>query len=288
MYRFRCAKCSAGEPPVFMVSYTREQVEALEGVPPVRGGLGEFVAVGGYLSMVWERVDLFGDDDANPRSLYALHLCATPESVKAGREYNLVDVLSIDGVRPVDTLFISAPKRWFGWDVRADPFLDAEEAMLNRHGLTRYDIAVTLPPYGNRVVSPVDVNGVPAGSYPHAYRHKFFLYDRDTAMNLRELYRHRTHVPLNVFLKEYLRLGGKVTLTGCKTGEEQGTLYLSFTNFNAVEGVSPLFDASNPKHLDVFDTLIFDLPDDPVEADPVKRRLYEPHGLTTEDILDML
>lgn len=288
MYRFRCAKCSAGEPPVFMVSYTREQVEALEGVPPVRGGLGEFVAVGGYLSMVWERVDLFGDDDANPRSLYALHLCATPESVKAGREYNLVDVLSIDGVRPVDTLFISAPKRWFGWDVRADPFLDAEEAMLNRHGLTRYDIAVTLPPYGNRVVSPVDVNGVPAGSYPHAYRHKFFLYDRDTAMNLRELYRHRTHVPLNVFLKEYLRLGGKVTLTGCKTGEEQGTLYLSFTNFNAVEGVSPLFYAYNPKHLDVFDTLIFDLPDDQVEADPVKRRLYEPHGLTTEDILDML
>jgi hypothetical protein len=271
-----------------MVSYTREQVEALEGVPPVRGGLGEFVAVGGYLSMVWERVDLFGDDDANPRSLYALHLCATPESVKAGREYNLVDVLSIDGVRPVDTLFISAPKRWFGWDVRADSFLDAEEAMLNRHGLTRYDIAVTLPPYGNRVVSPVDVNGVPAGSYPHAYRHKFFLYDRDTAMDLRELYRHRTHVPLNVFLKEYLRLGGKVTLTGCKTGEEQGTLYLSFTNFNAVEGVSPLFDASNPKHLDVFDTLIFDLPDDQVEADPVKRRLYEPHGLTTEDILDML
>lgn len=283
MYRFHCFKCSGEVPPVFMVSYTREQVEALRGAPPVRGGLGEYLAAGGYLSMVWERADLLGGEDTSQRSIYALYLCATSEGVEAGREYNLVDVFSMGGVRPVDALFISVPERFFGWDMQFDPFLAAEEVMLNRHGLTRYDITVTLPPHGNRVANPVDVNGAPIGSYPYTGRHKYFLYDRDTAINLRELYTHRTHVPLKVFLKEYLRLGGKVTLTGkgeqLASGDMHCTLSLGFTNFNTVEGISPLFKTDHTGYLDVFDTLEF--------TPPTTRQMQTPSSGTSMSRTDL-
>ena len=159
--------------------------------------------------------------------------------------------------------------------------------MLNRHQFTRHDITLTLPPDSKKVIKPTDLCEL-YSTYPVTHRGKYFLYPRAVAEDLRALAAYRDTVPLKNFLAEYLRRGGKVALTGRKTGETQGTLYLSFTNFNTAEGVSPLFDASNPRHLDVFDTLSFEMPDNNVEADPVKRRLYEPHELTAEDILDML
>ena len=83
-------------------------------------------------------------------------------------------------------------------------------------------------------------------------------------------------------------MGGKLYSPGVRLEKPRARSTLSFTNFNAVEGVSPLFDANNPRHLDVFGTLSFEMPDNEVEADPVKRRLYEPHGLTPEDIFDVI
>lgn len=217
------------------------------------------------------------------------------EPVEPGKEYSLLSMMGVDAVEVLDTLFFEMPE---SYSLRnpakpipdaphLNPFVGVEEEMLNRHQLTRHDIALTLPPGSDKVIKPTDLFEL-TGAYPVECGRKYFLYPRTVAEDLRALAAYRSTVPLKNFLAEYLRLGGKVVLTGRRTGETQGTLYLSFTNFNAVEGVSPLFDASNPKHLDVFDTLIFDLPDSQVEADPVKRRLYEPHGLTPEDILDML
>lgn len=284
------------------VSYTVEQVEALRGCAPTRESqdkLLEYVQAGGHLSLVWLHGTISPESpnysSAPWRSLYTLHLCATPQNVEVGKEYSLLSMAGVDAVEVLDTLFFEVPE---SYSLRnpakpvpdalcLNPFVAVEEEMLNRHQLTRHDITLTLPPDSDKVIKPTDLCEL-TSTYPVAHRGKYFLYPRAVAEDLRALAAYRDTVPLNDFLAEYLRRGGKVVITGRKTGETQGTLYLSFTNFNAVEGVSPLFDASNPRHLDVFDTLIFDLPDDQVEADPIKRKLYEPHGLTPEDILDML
>lgn len=284
------------------VSYTEEQVEAIIEYAPTRESqdkLLEYVAAGGHLSLVWLHSTISPESpnysSAPRRSLYSLHLCATSKNVEPGKEYSLLSMMGVDAVEVLDTLFFEAPESYTLRNPakpipdapHLNPFVGVEEEMLNRHQLTRHDITLTLPPDSNKVIKPTDLHEL-SSAYPVECGRKYFLYPRTVAEDLRALAAYRGTVSLKNFLAEYLRRGGKVVLTGRRTGETQGTLYLSFTDFNAVEGVSPLFDASNPKHLDVFDTLIFDLPDDQVEADPVKRRLYEPHGLTPEDILDML
>ena len=284
------------------VSYTEEQVEAIREYAPTRESqdkLLEYVAAGGHLSLVWLHSTISPESpnyrSAPHRSLYTLHLCATPSHVEPGKEYSLLSMMGVDAVEVLDTLFFEAPESYTLRNPakpipdapHLNPFAGMEEEILNRHQLTRHDITLTLPPGSDKVIKPTDLHEL-SDAYPVECGRKYFLYPRATAEELRALAANRNTAPLKDFLAEYLRRGGKVVLTGRRTGETQGTLYLSFTNFNAVEGVSPLFDVSNPKHLDVFDTLIFDLPDSHVEADPVKRRLYEPHGLTPEDILDML
>lgn len=284
------------------VVYTEEQVKAIRECALTRenqGRLLEYVAAGGHLSLVWLHSTISPESpnysSAPRRSLYTLHLCATPKNVEPGKEYSLLSMVGVDAVEVLDTLFFEAPETYnlrnpakpVPGATHLNPFVGVEEEMLNRHQLTRHDITLTLPPDSNKVIKPTDLHEL-TGAYPVECGRKYFLYPRTVAEDLRALAAYRGTVSLKNFLAEYLRRGGKVVLTGRRTGETQGTLYLSFTDFNAVEGLSPLFDASNPKHLDVFDTLIFDLPDSQVEADPVKRRLYEPHGLTPEDILDML
>lgn len=284
------------------VSYTEEQVEAIIEYAPTRESqdkLLEYVAAGGHLSLVWLHSTISPESpnyhSAPHRSLYTLHLCATPKNVEPGKEYSLLSMMGVDAAEVLDTLFFEAPE---SYSLRnpakpvpdaphLNPFAGVEEEMLNRHQLTRHDITLTLPPDSDKVIKPTDLYEL-TDAYPVECGRKYFLYPRTVAEDLRALAANRDAIPLKDFLAEYLRLGGKVVLTGRRTGEAQGTLYLSFTNFNAVEGVSPLFDASSPRHLDVFDTLIFDLPDNEVEADPVKWRLYESHRLTPEDILDML
>lgn len=284
------------------VSYTEEQVKAISECALTRENrsrLLEYVAAGGHLSLVWFHSNMSPESpnyrSAPRRSLYTLQLCATPKNVEAGKEYSLLSMAGVDAVEVLDTLFFEVsepytlrnPAEPVPGATHLNPFAGVEEEMLNRHQLTRHDITLTLPPDSDKVIKPTDLWEL-NDAYPAECGRKYHLYPRAVAEDLRALADYRDTILLKNFLAEYLRRGGKVVITGRKTGETQGTLYLSFTNFNAVEGVSPLFDASNPKHLDVFDTLIFDLPDDQVEADPVKRRLYEPHGLTPEDILDML
>ena len=283
------------------VVYTEEQVKAIRECALTRenqGRLLEYVAAGGHLSLVWLHSTISPESpsyrSAPRRSLYTLHLCATPKNVEPGKEYSLLSMMGVDAVEVLDTLFFEAPETYnlrnpakpVPGATHLHPFVGMEEEMLNRHGLTRHDITLTLPPDSDKVIKPTDLHEL-SSAYPVAHMGKYFLYPHPTAEGLRALAAYRGTVPLKNFLAEYLRRGGKVVLTGRKTGETQGTLYLSFTNFNAVEGVSHLFDASNPRHLDVFDTLSFEMPDNNVEADPVKRRLYEPHGLTPKDILDM-
>lgn len=284
------------------VSYTEEQVKAIRECAPTRenqGALLEYVAAGGHLSLVWLHGTISPESpnyhSAPRRSLYTLHLCATPKNVEPGKEYSLLSMMGVDAVEVLDTLFFDAPESYslrnpakpVPGATHLSPFAGMEEEKLNRHGLTRHDITLTLPTDSDKVIKPTDLHEL-TDAYPVECGRKYFLYPRTTAEGLRVLAAYRGAVPLKNFLAEYLRRGGKVVLTGCRTGETQGTLYLSFTNFNAAEGVSPLFDASNPKHLDVFDTLSLEMPDDQVEADPIKRKLYEPHRLTPEDILDML
>lgn len=284
------------------VSYTKEQVKAVREYAPTRESqdkILEYVAVGGHLSLVWLHSTMSPESpnyrSAPRRSLYTLHLCATPQNVEAGKEYSLLSMAGVDAVEVLDTLFFEVsesyslrnPAKPVPGATHLNPFVAVEEEMLNRHQLTRHDITLTLPPGSDKVIKPTDLWELD-DAYPAECGRKYHLYPRVVAEDLRALAAYRDTVPLKNFLAEYLRRGGKVVLTGRKTGETQGTLYLSFTNFNEVEGVSPLFDASNPKHLDVFDTLSFEMPDNEVEADPIKRRLYEPHGLTAEDILDVI
>lgn len=284
------------------VVYTEEQVKAIRECALTcenQGRLLEYVAAGGHLSLVWLHSTISPESPnyhSTPRrSLYTLHLCATPKNVEPGKEYSLLSIAGVDAAEVLDTLFFEVPETYnlrnpakpIPDATHLNPFVGMEEEMLNRHRLTRHDITLTLPPDSDKVVKPTDLHELD-DAYPAECGRKYFLYPRATTEGLRALAAYRGAVPLKNFLAKYLRRGGKVVLTGRRTGEEQGTLYLSFTNFNTVEGVSPLFDASNPKHLDVFDTLIFDLPDDHVEADPIKRRIYEPHELTPEDILDMV
>lgn len=284
------------------VVYTKEQVEAVREYVPTRESqdkILEYVAVGGHLSLVWLHSTISPESpnyrSAPRRSLYTLQLCATPKNVEAGKEYSLLSMAGVDAVEVLDTLSFEVsesyslrnPAKPVPGAIHLNPFVGVEEEMLNRHQLTRHDITLTLPPGSKKVIKPTDLWEL-YSTYPVTHRGKYFLYPRAVAEDLRALAAHRDTVPLKNFLAEYLRRGGKVVLTGRKTGETQGTLYLSFTNFNAVEGVSPLFDANNPRHLDVFDTLSFEMPDNEVEADPVKHRLYEPHGLTAEDIFDVI
>lgn len=284
------------------VSYTAEQVKAVRKYAPTRESqdkLLEYVAAGGHLSLVWLHSTISPESpnycSAPRRSLYTLHLCATSKNVEPGKEYSLLSMAGVGAVEVLDSLFFEVPEPYtlrnpakpVPGTPHLNPFIAVEEEMLNRHQLTRHDITLTLPADSDKVIKPTDLWELD-DAYPAECGRKYFLYPRAIAEELRALAAYRDTVPLKNFLAEYLRRGGKVVLTGRKTGETQGTLYLSFTNFNAVEGVSPLFDASNPMHLDVFDTLIFDLPDNQVEADPVKRRLYEPHGLTAEDIFDVI
>ena len=153
------------------VVYTEEQVKAIRECALTRenqGRLLEYVAAGGHLSLVWLHSTISPESpnysSAPRRSLYTLHLCATPKNVEPGKEYSLLSMMGVDAVEVLDTLFFEAPETYnlrnpakpVPGATHLHPFVGMEEEMLNRHGLTRHDITLTLPPDSNKVIKPTD------------------------------------------------------------------------------------------------------------------------------------